>query len=417
MTTLTKINGGMGLAPRRMVIGADAAAMMALKGATARLGWGDLEEYSKDILGAVPLIYEGIPPALLIVDLDGEDAPLAALAALAEACFAETRVLAIGRDNDVNLYRRLLAAGVSDYLLKPLQPADLAAALLRADAAGDDHAEIQQPVVTRGAVRGRVIAVMGARGGAGATTLATSLAWMIADRGNVISSGQRCVLVDFDLHFGSAALALGLEPGAGLATMLANPERLDEHLISASLQSVKAGLGLFTTQVPVESEAPVCAKAAAAFLTALRSTAQWVVADLPRALDANARHILRTADDVVLVASPSLEGLRDMQRLLEWLVALRAGAPPFVVVNGASGGSGEVSRKLFEDTIGSDVTAWIPAMCSQAAAAAAHAVPLAAMMGGAKARARNPFAALAARITGEAEASRKSRLPGWWPKR
>jgi pilus assembly protein CpaE len=240
---------------------------------------------------------------------------------------------------------------------------------------------------------------------------------MIAASGEATGDEQRCILVDLDLHFGNAALTLGVDPGAGLAAMLASPDRLDEHLIAASLQPVNDRLSLIATQVPVQSDAPISPQAAMALVTALRSTAQWVVIDLPRTLDATARQLLRTADEVVLVAPPSLEGLRDMQRLLAWLVALRAGASPLVVVNGVGGGIGEVGRKLFEDTIGTGVAAWLPAQCGPAAAAAAHGLPLAAVAGGARRHGGNPYATLADRITGKAPVRPRLRFAGWWPKR
>jgi pilus assembly protein CpaE len=233
---------------------------------------------------------------------------------------------------------------------------------------------------------------------------------------------RRCILVDLDLHFGSAALALGLEPNTGLAAMLADPDRLDEQLIAANLQPVGDRFGdrlaIIATQTPIEQETVVSAPAAAALLSALGTAAPFVIVDLPRNLDPAARQLLRLADTVILVAPPGLEGLRDTGRLLTWLLALRAGASPLVVVNGATGGAGEVSRRLFEDTIGAPVTAWIPALHGPAAAAAAHAMPLAALTSGKVDRAGssgNPFAALAAAVTGDAVPTRHSRLPRWWP--
>jgi pilus assembly protein CpaE len=270
---------------------------------------------------------------------------------------------------------------------------------------------------------GRVVAVLGVRGGCGSTTVATSLAWMIADaaaaRDPIIGRRQRhCILVDLDLHFGSAALALGIEPGSGLTAMLANPDRLDEQLIAANLQAVDErfgdGLAIIATQTPVEQDAAISSAASATLLTALRTAAPWVVVDLPRHLDAATRQLLRTADDVVLVTPPSLEGLRDTGRLLTWLLALRAGSAPLIVVNGATGGSGEISRTVFEDTTGAAVAAWIPALCGPAAAATAHALPLAALANG---KGGNPFARLAARLTGATPAPYRSRLPRWWPRR
>jgi pilus assembly protein CpaE len=411
MTAMTTIAAGARLARRRMALTSDPAATTALAAAFEVLGWEAVELASSGLLGAAAAIASGQPPTLLICDIDGIADPLAALADLAEVCLAETQVLAIGSRDDVGLFRALLAAGVGDYLVKPLQSDILATALAAIEPAA--------PAV---ATTGRIIAVMGVRGGCGATTVTTSLAWTIAEADDRLDRQRRCILVDLDLHFGSAALALGLEPSTGLAAMLANPDRLDEQLIAANLQPVgdhfDDRLAIMATQTPIEQEALVSAPAAAALLSALGTAASFVIVDLPRNLDPAARQLLRLADTVILVASPSLEGLRDTGRLLTWLLALRAGASPLVVVNGAAGGAGEVSRRLFEDTIGAPVTAWIPALHGPAAAAAAHGMPLAALTSDKLDRAgnsSNPFAALAAAVTGDAVPTRRSRLPRWWP--
>jgi pilus assembly protein CpaE len=411
MTAMTPIAGGARLARRRMAVTGDPAATAALAAAFQQLGWDAVEVASGGLPGAATAIGSGPPPALLICDIDGIADPLAALADLAEVCLAETRVLVVGSRDNVGLFRELLAAGVSDYLVKPLQPDALAAAL-----AAIEPAPSVMPHT------GHIVAVMGVRGGCGATTVATSLAWTIADDGDRQDRQRRCILVDLDLHFGSAALALGLEPGTGLAAMLASPERLDEQLIAANLQPVGERLGdrvsIIATQTPIEQEATVSAPAAAALVSALGAAAPFVVIDLPRTLDPAGRRLLRIADTVILVASPSLEALRDTGRLLTWLLALRAGASPLVVVNGAAGGAGEVGRRLFEDTIAAPVAAWIPALHGPAATAAAHAMPLAALTRDSLDRAGqrgNPFAALAAAVTGDAVPTRASRRPRWWP--
>jgi Flp pilus assembly CpaE family ATPase len=196
-----------------------------------------------------------------------------------------------------------------------------------------------------------------------------------------------------------------------MAAMLASPDRLDEQLIAASLRPVTERLGLVAAEVPVEQDAAMAPAAVRALLAALCTTTPWVVADLPRGLDPAVRQTLRTADTVVLVLPPTLEGLRDAGRMLAYLSALRAGASPLLVINGADGSIGDISRHLAETTLGQPLAAWIPVLAGPAAAAAAHAVPLAAVIGGG-----NPFAALAARITGATMPAAVPRWRRWWPK-
>ena len=396
MTALAPIAGieGVGLALRRIMVSADPDAVARVAAAAAALGWPNPETASS-IAAAVTAIAHGSPPALLIVDLDDETDPIGALASLACVCLPNTSVLACGSTNDVGLYRSLLVEGVGDYLVKPLQTEALTPALdwLTGVAAA-----------AAPAADGRSIAVIGVRGGCGATTVATSLAWSIS----VDTSADRCVLIDFDLHYGTAAMTMAIPDNSGLAAMLASPDRLDEQMIAASLQPANPRLGVIAGQTLVEQDAAIAPEAALALVAALRTTAQWVVADLPRGLGPAVRQLLRTADTVVLVAPPSLEGLRDTGRLLTYMLALRAGAVPLVVVNGSAGGAGEISRKLFEDSIETPIAAWIPALWEASAAATANAEPLAACL---RKGAENPFAALAAQVTGRAPHPPKSR---WW---
>jgi pilus assembly protein CpaE len=153
-------------------------------------------------------------PRILVVDITGVDLPLSAVNELAEVCEPGVTVIAIGDQNDVGLFRDLINHGVSDYLVKPLTPGLVQKSLL---------AVIDSASQGRSSQRlGRLIAVTGTRGGVGATLVATSLAWSIAHRRR-----RRCALLDLDLQFGTAALALDLEPSNGLREALEHPSRID----------------------------------------------------------------------------------------------------------------------------------------------------------------------------------------------
>lgn len=401
MSALSPISDIETLAQRRLAITGDADSGAAIAAAFAAFGWADAECLDGDLADVTAAIGQGQPPALLVVDIDRFDDPTAALALLAGQMLPDARLLALGARNDVGLYRTLLAAGAGDYLPLPFSSVDLAAALRRlcSDAAADAPAEART---------GRMVAVLGARGGCGASMVAASLAWAIA---NV--QQQQSVLVDLDLHFGSAALTFGLEPGPGLGAMLAAPERLDEALVAATLQGAGDRLALVATATPLSDEMQVTPEAVADLLTLLRASADWVIADLPHGLDPVARRLLRTADKVVLVAPPSLAGLRDAGRLATYITDLRAGGAPLLVVNGGNENADGMKQHLFEENLGEAVAAWVPTLPGPAAAAEAHGLPLAAVAGGV--RGGNPFATLAALVTGSRGDALPVRGPRWWP--
>jgi pilus assembly protein CpaE len=389
-----------GQAPaRRLVVSRDAGVHEQVADAARALGWANPEAVSGELSRAGAVVGLGQPPALIVADLDGESDPLAALEDLAVHCPPETRVVALGTANDVALFRALLETGVADYLVKPLDHAQLEAALARA-AAEAGRPETPAPAETRD---GKLMAVIGARGGCGATSVAASLSWALANR-----LAQRTILFDLDLHFGSVAFDFGIEPGAALAELLATPDRLDERLVAGVMTRARDELHIVSATLPLEQDLRVRPEAVAALVTTLRAAADWVVADVPRHLDATSRLALRVADVVLLVAPPTLDGLRDAQRLSAYATALRAGAPPLLVVNGASKGDAIAARQ-FEQVTGRPPLAVLPVLAGQGAAAQAHALPIGALADG---RGGNPFVSLAAAAAGLTPTPpRKWRLP------
>ena len=89
-------------------------------------------------------------------------------------------------------------------------------------------------------------AVIGVRGGVGASTLATSLAWLLGDKG-----GRSTALLDLDVHFGTGALALDLEPGRGLTDAIENPSRIDGLFIERAMVRANDKLCVLSAEAPI----------------------------------------------------------------------------------------------------------------------------------------------------------------------
>src|SRR5579883_1190955 len=160
--------------------------------------------------------YQNQPtPSLLIVEsLDQAAQLLDQLGQLAEVCDPGTKVIVVGAANDISLYRELMRRGVSEYLVPPLGPLQLIAAITAL------YADPAQPFI------GRQIAFCGAKGGAGSSTLAHNVAHLISER-----MGANTVLVDLDLAFGTAGLDFNQDPLHGIADALSQPDRLDPVLM------------------------------------------------------------------------------------------------------------------------------------------------------------------------------------------
>ena len=256
-------------------------------------------------------------PRFLVVELDEDGDPIADLAALADACGDDTWVLAVGTVNDVAYYRRLLAAGVVDYLVKPLAPETLAEAIEQALAAMAEAAagETENAGTDR---KGRHLAVAGVRGGAGASLIAASLAHQMAEHAG------RTALVDLDIHFGTAALQFDLEPGRGLVDALSNPDRIDALLLDRAALKVDENLAIFSAEAPLDSPFAAPGEAVLALLEALAPLYPHLVLDLPveMLLAPTGQEMLGHIDDILLIAEPTLAHVRDAIRIIARLEQL-----------------------------------------------------------------------------------------------
>jgi pilus assembly protein CpaE len=279
---------------------ADPATHTIIAGAFAARGWPAAAVQIGGVEQALQLDDAGAALDLLLVDIVQSPAPAADIAALAAGGVAR-RIIALGAVNDVTLYRELVAAGAADYLVKPVDERTLTAAL--------DQAAQPEPAGAADAPS-RTIAVMGARGGSGATTLAVNLASLLAEEHR-----KRVALLDLDPHFGTAALALDVQPGRGLREVLERPDRIDSLFIERALERHGERLRILAAEEPLEDELAIDTAAPSMLLHEVRRHFDAVVVDLPRNAGLAGRQVLAAASHIVIVLEFSLAGLRDGMRL------------------------------------------------------------------------------------------------------
>lgn len=290
------------------------------------------------LAGAIAYYQDRPSPQVVVVEEEDDDAVmLDRIDQLAELCEPGTRVLVIGRLNDIKLYRTLTARGISDYLLMPVTPRQVQDALgaLFADPAASP--------------RGKVVAFWGARGGVGSSTLAQNTAWALS-RG----LAEDVVYVDLDLAFGTSVLAFNLDSKQGAAELLAQPDRLDPVLLDRFLLPYDDHLKVLTSAGDPRNNPTISIEAVDLLLDLACRMAPMVVVDLPRQWSDWTEHVLASADDVVMVARPDLAGLRDGKALIEVLGARRGdGNVPRVVLNGLDAyRKTQLAPKDFEETLG-----------------------------------------------------------------
>lgn len=323
--------------PRFQAYAGDDATADSVREAAALAGITDGEIRPGGLAEAHERLSTGRAPEILLVDVSDCEDVVGAMNRLADECEQHTRVVAVGSVNDVELYRKLIELGVTDYLVKPVTAQSIAAALRRATQRATAAAGAASPP------KRNVIAVIGSRGGVGATSLAIAIAWGLAHR-----HGLRTVLLDLDLQLGSVAMGLDLEPSRGLREILATPDRIDTLLIASAVTQESDKLRILSAEESLESELVLDGKGLKPLLDELGQDADAIVIDLPRRLDSLARAALAEADHVCIVADLSLVSMRDAKRLLRLVAGLNSAGERLLVANRVGGVAGEVPQPEFE---------------------------------------------------------------------
>lgn len=285
----------------------ETAAAIQAAGEDRRLGKAHLKIQMGGITAAVEAYRGSATPNVIMIEMESRsDDILNGLDTLAEVCDAGTRVIVLGRLNDVMLYRELTRRGVSDYLLAPVGTIDVVRSICGLFSAPD-----AKPV-------GRVIAVVGAKGGVGASTVAHNVAWAVA-RDLQLDT----VVGDLDLGFGTAGLDYNQDPPQGIADAVFSPERIDTNFVDRLLSKCTDHLSLLAAPATLDRVYDFHDEAFDAVCDALRATVPCIVLDVPHLWSGWTRRTLIGADDILIVATPDLANLRNAKNLIDLLKAAR----------------------------------------------------------------------------------------------
>lgn len=321
------------------------------------------------IRAAIAAMQKSATPLVLVVDVASESEPLGALAKLAEVVEPDVRVLVIGRSDDLNFYREVTRGlGAVEYLAKPISRTMVTRHF-------GPWALGHGPVVSEQA-GGRMVSVVGAHGGTGASVLAAALAWHLG-----VLRRRHTVLLDADLHRGVGALLLNTTPGSGLRLALESPDRVDALLAERAAQPAAERLHVLSGQEDLSLQPHFAAGAASVLLDALRKRYNFIVADVPFAPVLLYRDLLDLCHQRVVVMLPNLVSIRDTLRLLALQGGQRQTQRGVVVLNRV-GMPGALSRRQVEDALGMKIDVAIPDLPRQVGAATTMGDPAAAMKGG-----------------------------------
>jgi pilus assembly protein CpaE len=348
-------------------------------------------------MAAAAEAYRSAPtPNVIILEAEERGDILAGLDQLASVCDAGTRVIVIGRVNDVTLYRELVKRGISDYVIAPVKALDMVRAVCGLFSAPEAKAV------------GRVIAIAGAKGGVGASTVAHNVAWAIA-RDLALDS----VVADLDLAFGTAGLDYNQDPPQGIADAVFSPDRVDTAFVDRLLSKCTDHLSLLAAPATLDRVYDFGADAFDSILDTLRTTMPCIVLDIPHQWSGWTKRALIAADDILIVAAPDLANLRNTKNLYDLLKTARPNdRPPLYCLNQVGiPKRPEISANEFAKAIETQPIVSIPFDPQMFGSAANNGQMIAEIA--ASHRTTEMFLQIAQRLTGRGEAKkpRKSFLP------
>jgi pilus assembly protein CpaE len=365
------------------------AATIRAAGEDRRLSKAYLTVQTGGMAAAIEAYHTMPTPNVIILETDGHSNILAGLDQLATVCDAGTRVVVIGSEDDETPYRELVRRGVSDYVIGPVDTLDVVRSICGLFSASEE------------VVVGRIIAVVGAKGGVGASTVAHNLAWTIA-RDIALDS----VVIDLDLAFGTAGLDYNKDPLQGIANAVFSVDRPDTAFVERLLAKCTDRLSLLAAPATLDRVYDFGEQAFDAIFDTLRMTTPCIVLDIPHQWSAWTRRALVGADDILIVAEPDLANLRNTKNILNSLKASRPNdRPPLYCLNQVGMPKRpEINARGFLKTIESAPVAVIPFNSRLFGTAANNGQMIAEIAAGH--RTTQMFLQLAQRLTGRVESKR-----------
>lgn len=276
--------------------------------ADRRLARTSTHVFDGSIEAAIERYRIAVAPDLIVIEVDADmETTLAALEQLADLCPPATHLILIGARNDVDYYRALIARGVSDYLLDRQEPIMLIRVIARLYASHN-----------AGKV-GRILVFIGATGGAGSSTIAQNVAATLA-----AEQEAHTILLDLDLAFGSAALNMNIQNAQGALQALQAGDRLDDVFLERLLVPRNQHFSVLVSPNALGVDPQPSEAAFLRLVDVAASLAPFLVIDLPRQWTPAARRLAHLADECVIVAEPTMLGLRNAKMLMDNVAEQRA---------------------------------------------------------------------------------------------
>src|SRR6266566_6940833 len=262
--------------------------------------------------------------------------------------YPEVRTVGVSSCPDPEAIIAAMRAGCAEYLLKPLQHERVLDGLARVVG--------KQKKQARSGVRGKVITLVGAKGGTGVTSLALHLALELSDQGK-----RKCLLVDQHLALGDASLYLGMgRHQYSFYELAGNGDRLDEELLKGFLLHHSSGLHVLDSPEAVDAIHGAPPSAVEHTLAFLADTYQFIVVDCPPGLTEGTRACIAMSEQVAISMTPDLSSVRNTASYIDHLSKLGYSAGTIYVVLNRYSKKGALSDERIEKALGREISLRVP---------------------------------------------------------
>ncbi|MGA1823362.1 MAG: AAA family ATPase [bacterium] len=209
-------------------------------------------------------------------------------------------------DTNPDVLIRALRDGVREFLPQPIVREDLRNALARIKerkkAAGSTESAPRM---------GKIINVLGSKGGVGATTIAVNLAASLMKLEDVKST----LLIDLNTHFGEVPFFFGIEPAMNWMDLIKNVSRLDVTYLQSAISQHPSGVSILPAPSTVGIENKINPREIRALMKLICSIFDYIVIDSGQSIDENAKEFLRVSDIVLLIAVANLPSLINVKKM------------------------------------------------------------------------------------------------------
>lgn len=301
--------------------------------------------YQGNLKDALDFVSNNRTPKVLLVDISASELPIGEIKKIQERSAPNLNMIAIGSRNEVGVFRDLMNIGVSDYLVKPLNETIFLAAF--------DKASGGKKVIEK---TGKLVHFMSSVGGAGATTAASNIAWLLAN-----NHFKRTLLMDIDFLFGTANMMFDIKAENAYLDLLESPDKIDDYFVETILRKHGQRLYYLGGLVDLVRGIVVDDTAFEALVTAIKRQFNYVVVDSQRTISPLNKICFKHADSFAVMVEMSLASAQNTARLLEFLNTDQPGKRITIVANkiGLST-TGALTRETFEKIINHDISYMLP---------------------------------------------------------